>query len=102
MFPASKGALSLIPGTGPAPILMRAAEWVRVVPEWERLTAHIENNEDIKNKLGWVREMYAFSIAAALEVSYTCLECFRLVHGLLLLSSFSVCGYQYFNCIVAF
>lgn len=69
MFPESKGPLSKVPGTGPAPILMRSTDWLRVVPEWERLTAFIEGNEEAKSKLGWVREMYAFSIAAALEVS---------------------------------
>jgi hypothetical protein len=68
MFPESKGPLSKIPRTGPAPVLMRAVEWLRVVPAWERLTAHIEGDDQIKDVLGWVREMYAFSIAAALEV----------------------------------
>jgi hypothetical protein len=37
-----------------------------VVPEWERLTAHIEADPESKEKLGWVREMYAFSVATAL------------------------------------
>jgi hypothetical protein len=68
MFPLAKGPLSRIPRSGPAPVMMRAREWLKVVPEWERLTTYIENNEEAKGKLGWVREMYAFSIAAALQV----------------------------------
>lgn len=43
-------------------------EGVQVVPDWERLTAHIEADEESKKRLGWVREMYAFSVAAALQV----------------------------------
>ena len=40
---------------------------LQVVPEWERLTAHIEADPESKERLGWVREMYAFSVAAALR-----------------------------------
>lgn len=38
-----------------------------MAPEWERLTAHIEADPESKEKLGWVREMYAFSVAMALK-----------------------------------
>lgn len=41
---------------------------LQVTPEWERLTAQIENDEESKDKLGWVREMYAWSVGAALQV----------------------------------
>ena len=58
---------SEIPPTGPAPALMRVHEWLSIIPQWEKLTADIEADEEAKEKLGWVREMYAFSIAAALE-----------------------------------
>jgi hydroxyproline O-arabinosyltransferase len=68
MFPENLGPLSNVPNTGPAPILMRAAEWLAVVEDWERLAASIEASPEAKSKLGWVREMYAFSIAAALQV----------------------------------
>ena len=37
------------------------------MPDWERLTAHIEADPESKEKLGWVREMYAFSVATALQ-----------------------------------
>ena len=62
-----KRSASEIPGTGPAPALMRVDEWLRIVPEWERVTAEIEADEDARKVLGWVREMYAFSIACALQ-----------------------------------
>ena len=41
--------------------------WAQVMPDWERLTAHIEADAESKEKLGWVREMYAFSVALALQ-----------------------------------
>ena len=40
---------------------------MQVMPDWERLTAHIEADSESKEKLGWVREMYAFSVALALQ-----------------------------------
>lgn len=40
---------------------------LQVTPEWERLTAHIEADPKSKEQLGWVREMYAFSVAVALQ-----------------------------------
>ena len=40
---------------------------MQVAPEWERLTAHIEADPESKERLGWVREMYAFSTALALK-----------------------------------
>jgi len=40
---------------------------MQVAPEWERLTAHIEADSVSKERLGWVREMYAFSTAVALK-----------------------------------
>jgi hypothetical protein len=66
-FPAARGPLAAIPRTGPAPALMRVSEWQRVVPRWEALTAAIEADEEAKRKLEWIREMYAFSLALALE-----------------------------------
>ena len=43
---------------------------VQICPEWERLTYHIEHNAEAKDKLGWVREMYAWSVGAALQVPH--------------------------------
>ncbi len=48
-------------------ILLMMSSWAQVAPEWERLTAHIEADPESKEKLGWVREMYAFSVAMALK-----------------------------------
>lgn len=45
---------------------MREDSILQVAPEWERLTAQIETDPESKEMLGWVREMYAFSIATAL------------------------------------
>lgn len=67
MFPTENGPLSKIPGTGPAPALLRTSEWIKVTPTWEALTRKNEADEEAKKKLEWVREMYAFSVALALE-----------------------------------
>lgn len=66
-YPESRGPLTDIPGSGPAPALMRVEEWKKVTPEWEKITAEIEADAEAKEKLGWVREMYAFSLACALK-----------------------------------
>eukprot|EP00271_Cylindrocystis_brebissonii_P011031 TRINITY_DN27713_c0_g1_i1.p1 TRINITY_DN27713_c0_g1~~TRINITY_DN27713_c0_g1_i1.p1 ORF type:complete len:749 (+),score=107.35 TRINITY_DN27713_c0_g1_i1:292-2538(+) len=60
------GDLTEVPQTGNAPILAPASEVRTVVPIWVDITARIELDAEAKEKLGWVREMYAFSIAAAL------------------------------------
>ncbi|KAK9795215.1 hypothetical protein WJX73_002433 [Symbiochloris irregularis] len=67
MFPEDRGPISRVPGSGPAPVMLRVHEWAKVIPDWERLTAHIEADKESKEKLGWVREMYAFSVAVALQ-----------------------------------
>lgn len=61
------GAPSKIPSTGPAPVLMQLADWLKVTPDWERLSSEIEQDQQIKSELGWVREMYGFSAALALQ-----------------------------------
>ncbi len=44
-----------------------AAVHEQIAPEWERSTAHIEADPESKKQLGWVREMYAWSVGAALQ-----------------------------------
>mmetsp|Transcript_39561 Transcript_39561/g.126221 ORF Transcript_39561/g.126221 Transcript_39561/m.126221 type:complete len:597 (+) Transcript_39561:2730-4520(+) len=56
-----------IPCTGPAPILATPEQWRILTPTWERITAEIEADPSAKKTLGWVREMYAYSLAAAVE-----------------------------------
>ncbi|GMH39670.1 hypothetical protein BSKO_07568 [Bryopsis sp. KO-2023] len=67
MYPEEKGPLTAIMNSGPAPVLLRVDELRKITPEWERLTYFIESTPTIKQTLGWIREMYAFSIAAALQ-----------------------------------
>lgn len=62
-----QGKASDVPNTGPAPVLMSVEDWRRVTPDWERLAAQIERDEDMKKYLGWVREMYGFSAALAIN-----------------------------------
>lgn len=56
-----------IPCTGPAPVIITHGDLVKLMPKWEEYAAFIESNAEAKEKLGWVREMYAYSIAAAAE-----------------------------------
>eukprot|EP00873_Tetraselmis_striata_P027120 jgi/Tetstr1/447384/TSEL_034820.t2 len=67
MYPQDKGPLSDIPNSGPAPVLCRLAELRKIIPDWKRLAYHIEHHKETKDKLGWVREMYGWSIGAALQ-----------------------------------
>ena len=60
------GKPSDIPQTGNAPVLMRFADFAKVCPKWVALTAQLEKDGEAKEAFGWVREMYAYSIAAAL------------------------------------
>jgi hypothetical protein len=59
------GDQALIPCSGPAPVVITRADLLRLMPKWEEWAAWIENDPEAKQKLGWVREMYAYSIAAA-------------------------------------
>ena len=47
-------------------MLMRFDDFAKVCPKWVELTAALEKDEEAKEAFGWVREMYAYSIAAAL------------------------------------
>lgn len=50
-------------------LLTPPAGCAQITPDWERLTWHIEHDKETKERLGWVREMYAWSIGAALQAS---------------------------------
>ncbi len=64
-YPPSLGPLTDIPPTGNAPVLLTRPDFNKVVPEWARLVAEIEADEQAVEVLGWVRDMYAWSFAAA-------------------------------------
>ncbi|PSC74116.1 hypothetical protein C2E20_2633 [Micractinium conductrix] len=67
LYPPGLGPVSDIVGSGPSPVLARVAEWVQVAPRWEGLTQQMEADPAMVKKLGWVREMYAWSVAVAVE-----------------------------------
>lgn len=60
-----QGDQNKIPCSGPAPVIIKRSDLLKLAPLWEEYTEHIEADADAKEKLGWVREMYAYSIAAA-------------------------------------
>ena len=51
--------------SGPAPTLIHLDSLNKLIDDYVAITEEIEKDEDAKQKLGWVREMYAYSIAAA-------------------------------------
>ena len=55
-----------IPQTGNAPVLMRFEDFEKVCPLWVELTAKVQKDAEAIEAFGWVREMYAYSIAAAI------------------------------------
>ena len=50
--------------TGPAPVMMKQADWRKMIDYYEKVTSDVENDEPSKKKMGWLREMYTFSAAA--------------------------------------
>jgi hypothetical protein len=58
------GDLKSIPAAGPAPALLRAHEWVSLLPAWPAAAAAIEADPDARAKLGGAWEAYAFALAA--------------------------------------
>jgi len=55
-----------IPRSGPAPTLIRRDDLAKMFPLYETITKAIEDDPEHKRRLGWVREMYAYSLAAAM------------------------------------
>ena len=60
LLPEGSGELSDVPGTGPAPVLLRLPELLRIAPHWERLTAQIEADQEAVQTLGYVSDMELF------------------------------------------
>ncbi len=46
---------------------MQYRTFLQVTPYWEKYAAAIEADEKLRKQLGWVREMYGFSIAMAVN-----------------------------------
>ena len=64
MEPKLKGDVTGIPCAGPAPAMITRPDLELLTPDWVRLAAWIEGDAEAKDKLGWVREMYAYDVAA--------------------------------------
>mmetsp|Transcript_5534 Transcript_5534/g.20170 ORF Transcript_5534/g.20170 Transcript_5534/m.20170 type:complete len:517 (-) Transcript_5534:1235-2785(-) len=59
------GPVEDIPRSGPAPAFIKREDLIAITPLWENYTWGIENWPEAKRSLGWVREMYAYDLAAA-------------------------------------
>lgn len=64
-----RGKISMedIPCSGPAPTMIRRDDLAKLIDEYVRIAAEIEADPVAKQRLGWVREMYAYDLAAAIE-----------------------------------
>ncbi|MEW5312359.1 MAG: hypothetical protein WDW38_004000 [Sanguina aurantia] len=65
LFPG--GDVSTIPPSGPAPVMLRFADWQLLGPDYVSRSAAMEADEGMKKALSWVREMYAWDVAAAMH-----------------------------------
>ncbi|KAL6750916.1 hypothetical protein V8C86DRAFT_2795790 [Haematococcus lacustris] len=59
------GNVSDIPASGPAPVLMRLQDWYTITEDYVAASRIMEGDQEMKSKLEWVREMYAWDVAVA-------------------------------------
>ena len=57
----SKG---IIPRTGNSPTVITAEDLRKVAPKWAEFVARTEQPGNVKKSLGWLRDMYAYDLAA--------------------------------------
>jgi len=57
----SKG---VIPRTGNSPTVITAQDLRKVAPKWAEFVGRTEEPESVKKNLGWLRDMYAYDLAA--------------------------------------
>ena len=62
-LPAGVG-IDKVYSTGPAPVLLRSGDWRAMIEKFEEVTNTIEGSKTMRDKMGWLREMYTFSVAA--------------------------------------
>eukprot|EP00798_Chlamydomonas_sp_ICE-L_P020998 gene20998-27856_t len=59
--------ISLVPASGPAPVLMRWDDWNSIIPDYTAASARMELDEPMVKQLAWMREMYAWDVAVAMN-----------------------------------
>ena len=64
-FPESSGSLDSVPQTGNSPQIMTAEDFRLMMPAWRDMNAKVEGDADAVREFNWVRDMYAYSFAAA-------------------------------------
>jgi hydroxyproline O-arabinosyltransferase len=64
-WPEEKGSLDLVPQTGNAPQLLSVGDFRAIAPLFRNFTVQIEADIEARTAWGWVRDMYAYSFAAA-------------------------------------
>ena len=64
-WPEAMGSLDLVPQTGNSPQLTTVEDFRAIMPAFRNFTVQIENDDEAREAWGWVRDMYAYSFAAA-------------------------------------
>lgn len=65
LMPAAKfGPPSGVPRSGNAPSILSSKDFAATMPVWAEMNARIEADGKMASRLGWVRDMYGFSIAS--------------------------------------
>lgn len=59
------GTSADVPATGNAPVLLTRRDFNAIIPVWAQIVLAIEEDKAAVERLGWVRDMYAWSFAAA-------------------------------------
>ena len=54
LFPPGLGPLSAVPRSGPAPVIMRVEDWIRVAPRWESIADQVRGSGGALGCIGLV------------------------------------------------
>jgi len=65
--PPLDSELARVPQTGNAPQLLAASDFRKIMPAWAAMQARVEADSDAVREFNWVRDMYAYSFAAAIS-----------------------------------
>ena len=64
-WPASAGPLDAVPQTGNSPQILTREDFGLMMPAWAEMNQRVEDDVDAVREFNWVRDMYAYSFAAA-------------------------------------
>ena len=76
MYPEYFADGKKMPATGNAPSVVNTVDLRKIAPLWARFVNETESPESVRKELGWVRDMYAYDLAAlATGIEHELSEC---------------------------